>query len=202
MAVDVDWNSEVMMANFRSLPDEALNRITEQVGVGLAQLNPVPALGAASNIQLFETVDVWMLSADALLQQTDDLTQLAKPTGRWHHQIKVDDQPTSYARSIALGPDASDWSVVGVFESSTALKIDEAIAWIDNNISDDYMVHLLTVPAYSIESFWLIKDGDQKIVVISAPDEYAVLKTQQAYTSGEFLNELRSLPNIQGLVLQ
>lgn len=188
------------MANFRSLPDSVLNEITKQVGVGLANLNPVPTLGAGTDIKLFETVDVWILSADVLLQQTQDLTQLAKPTGRWHHQIKLNDQFTSYARSITAGPDASDWSVVGVFESSTAAKIDDAITWIDANISGNYTVHLLTVPAYSIDSFWLIDNADQKIVIISAPNEYSILKPQQAYSSEQFLDALRSLPIIQGLV--
>ncbi|MEM7725858.1 MAG: hypothetical protein AAF208_05730 [Cyanobacteria bacterium P01_A01_bin.45] len=190
------------MTEFRSLPEDVVDEIVKQIGLGLENLRPIPTLGGASELKLFETVDIWSLRSDLLLESTNDLTILAKPTGRWHHQIKINGVPTSYARSVANGPSALDWHVVGVFESPIATKIDDAINWIDGNISGDYVVRLLTVPCYQIQAFWLVNNDNsqpQQIVLISAPAEYSTLDYERAYAVDEFLDVLRTVNNIQGL---
>jgi hypothetical protein len=191
------------MAHFKTLPDEVLTRLQTKVGVSLSRMTET--LGAVAPA-LHESVDVWTLPASAVVEPSDDLRRLAKPSGQWHLQVKSANIPIAYARSSTLGSEPSDWSVDGIFQSELARKFDQAITWIDENIpEEDIIVRLLVIPAYQTHALWLIDENNtthQKIVVIDAPDEYGfsfppdIDRPQEIST---FLDRLRSVKHIEGL---
>ncbi|HEY1377034.1 MAG TPA: hypothetical protein VGF55_09575 [Gemmataceae bacterium] len=186
------------MPDFRPLPDATLDAIAGKIGERLSAPMTSSALGSPPAATLNETMEVWMLGADALLQPTDDLLQLAKPTGRWHHQIKSGGQVVGYARSMPLGPAPGDWSVREVSKSGASKAIDDAIKWIDANVHDDSQVRMLSVPAYHVTAFWLVENAGDRIVVAVAPFA-KLIQTNHIYTAKEFLDALRALPVVKGI---
>lgn len=185
------------MATFKFLPDDVLEAISISVGKQLAVVLPA-TLGANQEVNLFETVEIWILEAGTLTDQTNDLKRLAKPTGRWHHQIKVGNQPQAFAQTRPLGPDPESWSLVSVCASELAQKIDETIALVDEQHLDG-IVRLLVVPAYHLHAFWIV-DVEQRVIVIDCPAEYlSVLTPRRLFSAEEFLGGLRSVRHIEGL---
>ena len=194
------------MPAFKQLPDDVLDSITKKVGDRLSRILPA-TLGSDTSIRLHETIDIWTLDNDALIQPTDDLIRLAKRTGRWHHQIKVNNVPQAYAQSLPQGADPDTWLVVGVFSSDLAKKIDEVVDFIDHNdlinkrIAADAIVRLLVIPTYYLHAFWLLDDKNQIIVIIEALSENERLPSKRVFlSSSEFLSELRSIRPAQGLI--
>lgn len=219
------------MARFENLSEEVLDAVVRDVGrrlgrvIAAAQETSLPgtpelftfadASDAAFNLtgdtqagtptSMAESFSVWVLKADALAQDSDDIRELAENTDRWHHQIKIDDKPTSYALSAAGGPKSAEWSVRELFESSLAEKISAAIDTIDEaDIPDTYIVRLLKAPAYLIEAFWLLDEqsGNQSILVIEQAPGATRLEVQILYEAKEFLAALRELPVVQGLAIE
>jgi hypothetical protein len=191
------------MAHFKTLPDDVLTQLQRKVGFSLSRITE--SLGAVSPA-LHESVDVWNLPANAVVEPTNDLTRLAHPSGQWHLQVKSDNTPIAYARSSTVGSEPTDWSVDGIFQSELAQEFDQAISWIDENIlEENIIVRLLVIPAYQTHALWLIDESNinnQKIVVIDPPSEYGFNlppKIDKAQEIEEFLNHLRSVKHAEGL---
>jgi hypothetical protein len=151
-----------------------------------------------------DTFPVYALDALRLLRAADDLSELARPTGRWHHQIKYSGRPRAYARSSPSGAEAGAgrWLIREVMESDLAEKIDVSFKWLRNVLADDYQARLLTVPTYHVEAFWVISDRplDQQVVVIDSPPYMKSLTVDVLYSSREFIQSLRSERTVVGLV--
>lgn len=195
------------MAHFKNLPAEIESVIQEKMGQLTSPL--IESLGGSPMvITLHETVDIWLLPANMITQPTDSIRELAKPTGQYHHQLKASSVPIAYGRTRALGTDPADWSVEGVFHSTDfAQQFELTINEIDNaGLSDNLQARLLSVPAYHLHAFWLIDstapedDSRQLIVVIEAPSEYGFELRTKHYTPTEFLNKLRQVRHVQGLI--
>jgi hypothetical protein len=185
------------MAHFKTLPDQALDAIAAQLG----QLYKVPdSLGAGpSDVTLHETVEVWLLQADETLKPTNDLRLMARRSGYWHHQVKDKGKAVGYATSAPIGPDSKDWSVRQFFMSDIAEKIDDTIAWLDGNLRGQPEVRLLQVPAYHIIAAWAVEGDEQSVVIVVSPDGSA-LKSKHLYSTKEFLDAIRSMWVIRGIV--
>jgi hypothetical protein len=203
------------------LPDEVLDAIASKIGVRLAGAvgafppGTVPIGWAKTTKALCDAADfggeqpkmgdtfpVYALDASDLLRAIDDLRALAKPTGRWHHQIKYAGRPRAYARSARLGGARGNWSIREVMESDLAEKIDVSCKWLRENLATDYTARLLSVPSYHVDAFWLIHEGteDQKIVIIDSPSYMHSLATDIFYRSQEFIQSLRSERTVVGLI--
>lgn len=191
------------MAHFKTLPDSVLTQLQRKIGLSLSRVSN--SLGSPLAPALHESVDVWNLPASEVIGPTNNLSLLAKPSGQWHLQVKSDNTAIAYARSSNLGSEPTDWSVDGIFQSKLAQKFDQAIGWIDENISDDnILVRLLIIPAYQIHALWLLDESDtnnQQIVVIDAPQEYGfnIPPEFESQNAEKFLYRLRSIKHIQGL---
>src|SRR5947209_6723173 len=97
------------MAHSDMLPSDVIDTVAAQIGAEAGK-----SLGAAmvqKAMELTESFSVWSLGADAVTKSNLDLAQLARQTGKWHHQIKLDGKAKSFARSVPLGPDAESWKV-------------------------------------------------------------------------------------------
>lgn len=186
------------MAHAESLPDDVLRAVAEQIGTLLPGVFAADSL-PVGRVRIGETFEVWVLEPDAITEATNQLRRLATPTGRWHHQVSLDGVMRSFARSTPLGVKADSWRVTEVFESELARKIDDAIDWVDRNITDDPLVHLLIIPAYQTQAFWLLRDaGDDQVLVLDRPPEFTHLHTDRLLSQGEFLKALRSEQHIIG----
>lgn len=186
------------MPNFKQLPEAVITEIADKLGKSLSVEFALG--GPAPSVSLHESIEIWMLGASSLTEPTNDLRQLCVRTGRWHHQVKVGNAPKVFANSMSKGPNPSDWEVVQYASSPIAAGVDDAISWIDTNITKDGEVRLLVAPAFHVYAFWIIHDdGDQSIVIVDAPLEYKTLVKHKTFTSLEFLDELRSVRHITGL---
>jgi len=189
------------MAHADSLPDVVLDGIAQQLGQYLPRLAK-PPLPGAQGIELCESFALWRLGRDSLTasaQTGDDLSQLAKPTGRWHHQLKVDGQATMFARSTQS--DAASYVVRAVSVSPLAERIDQAIDWVDQNIQARLFARLLVVSAYRVHAFWLVSDDedDDQVLIIDAPPQFTDLRPLQLFNSRAFLEALLREPQVIGI---
>ena len=139
-------------------------------GAGAGALfEPTPAFELQA-FELGESFALYSLGPDDIergLAGGGDLTQLARATGRWHHQIKVDKKAVGFARSACEGE--ADFEVRQIYLSELAKYVDEAITWIDDyeaknpyDAEADPVVRLLTVPAYQVHAFWLCRPGAEE----------------------------------------
>jgi hypothetical protein len=191
------------MADAERISERDLKEIAAKVGNRLWALmdRKIPEDAA---IELGESFSLWMLETEKIKQADwPDLRELVKPTHRWHHQIKIDGKGVAFARStppkdsqgshyitelFAPSPDARDENP----QASLAERIDEAIDWIDQNVKQDYLVHLLAVPAYQVNAFWLfdLSRHESQVVVIDSPPEFEELKRGKLFTSRQFLEAI------------
>jgi hypothetical protein len=182
------------MAHTDAFPSDVLKSVAARIGPRL--LMPPGAPPA----QLRETFSVWALGLDATTRPGEPIAKLAKPTGRWHHQVSIGNQVRTFARSMPLGPTAADWTVSQITpDSPIAEAIDRAIDWVDKNVQGDPLVKLLIVPSYYLHAFWLKTDGADQILVVHKPDQYTRLKYESLYTPKEFLELLAREPHATGI---
>jgi len=177
------------MAHADSFPDDALDTVAAELGRE-PWLSASEAMRNAGRVYIAETFAVWTIGADAVTRGETPFADLARHTGRWHHQIKYAGEARAYARSTPLGPHASDWSLLSVFESDIARKIDEAIDWVDQNVRGDPLVRLLTCPAFYVHAFWLTGQGYDEVLVVDMPREFAHLQPLTLYAPKDFLENL------------
>ena len=186
------------MAHVDRLSEKVLEMLTGQLGESLGQLLE-SSIRDVNKADLAESFSVWMVGLDKLVEDSTDLRELATQTGRWHHQIRVDEQAEAFARSRPLGADPLSWRITEVFQSELAKRIDTSITWVDMNLEGDPLVRLLVVPAYHLTAFWLVDDADSQVIIIDAPLHYDTLQADhQVLTQKEFLDKLRQLPHIEG----
>jgi hypothetical protein len=168
-----------------------------------------------------ETFAVWTLSVEQIeegLQTGADLVRLAKPTGRWHHQVVCDGKAVGFART--LSESGSGLDVCQLYVSDLAKHIDAAVAWVDEfeEKQPDYaesnpLVLLLYVPSYQTHAFLLVKWLDEgsltrrlledpkadpggesvstDVLIIDAPSYLPTLRPQTMLSSRELLEVFR-----------
>ena len=136
------------------------------------------------------------------------LNALASATGHWHHQIKVGGRAAAFARSSGPKLKLDSASLSGLYVSPLALKIEEAVVWIDGNEAAggdggrDPVVRLLIVPSYQLHVFWLLdeRENTSEVVVVDAPAGFdAPAQGGRLIGEVEFFEFLRRNTPIQGL---
>jgi hypothetical protein len=182
-----------------------------------APLKPLPSAdhlsdnAPSSPFKLQDTFAVYRLGAKSIKNPDNaniDIAALAKNTWRWHHQIKVDEQPVAFARTCA-SEQAGAYDVCQFFVSDLSGAVDDAITWIDKYeakhpeyAETEPLVRLLVVPAYNVLAFWLLKQktGQSDLLVIDALPELVELKRDQLLSSAEFLKAFTEHDPITGVV--
>ena len=180
--------------------------------------------GEAKPAELVETFAVWTLDARSLspprgrgaakksgakksVAKGDSLRALARPTGRWHHQIKVGGRAAAFARSSGARLKLDSASLRGLFVSPLARKVEAAIDWIDENEPEDRdgvrdpVVRLLVVPPYQLHAFWLLdeREGTSEVFVVDAPPRLDAPGRARLIDEREFLELLRRSRPVRGL---
>jgi hypothetical protein len=219
MDLDLDKSTKelMLMAFSNNLPADAMEQIAEQVAEGIADLagesfapfeavaedpvaTPAPLVDLAE-----ESFEVWILEFGTIEQNWDsgkDLLLLAKATGRWHHQIRFNGVGHAFARSSLQKDNDEPLLIKELIVSPLARKIDEAIHWIDSNVQENYLTHMLSVPAYQLIAFWLIDEANQtsQVFTISSPNLGEGLATNQLIKSDVFLSELVKRKPFSGII--
>jgi hypothetical protein len=187
------------MAHAQPLSQNVLDVIARQIGDRLppASLTPVPPGGALS---IAENFPVWTLGLTATTRPDEPFRSLVTNTGNWHHQVHSTTGEHLMGRSTPNGPNPEDWHVLSVSRSSRiATKIDQAIEWIDNNVTGDPLARLLEIPSYYLLAFWLESSTIDQIIIVDMPPKYTRLQYKHVYTAKEFLETLAQEPHAQGV---
>ena len=214
------------MAFTQTLPNDVLAEIAAQVsssieesgesdtigGVpGVDQPQPTPPPDATPpSYTIGESFEVWTF-ARGMTKEYDagnrDLSALCRPSGIWHHQLKVDQVPKGFARSKPLGPTAESWSVREIFWSPLAKRIDEAIDWIDGHAPEEVEARLLSAPFQQTEAFWFVTKPDSplagqwndKLWIVVASNRLPEIRPETLVNSSTFLQAMAGPKPGEGL---
>ena len=186
------------MAYRDTLPNDVIDHVASEIDMKARRVFR-ETIYSQQTLELTESFGVWTLGVDAVTKPNIDLAQLARQTGQWQHQIKIDGKPEVFARSMPLGPNSADWSVRALSKSHIAERIDEAIAWVDSNVQSDPLVRLLFVPAWHLHALWLVEDEKSHILVVDMPWSFTKLQYGKLYIAKEFLETLAQEQHIIGI---
>lgn len=238
------------MAQAIQMSADALKSIADQIGDRIAEefssapaaeppapveaddrpsdFNPFAVIGdpRTARFRLVETFEVWKLfvgGADELARASEDLVTLTRPTGAYHHQVKVGDGEAAiavaFAHSYALRLD--ERVVRDFFFSPLAADIDKAVGLADQLIPGDAVARLLSASEYKVEALWFVTPSagaapaspgaaqprsitTKGLIIVSAPDSFRrALGTQatQLVSSSDFIQALTRAKRGMGLLL-
>jgi hypothetical protein len=209
-----DWLGQVIDAGLIS-KSKPTNSPLEAPGVN----ESLEIVVAGSDYRLGESFIVYTLDVDtieSLDSQVKDLRDLVRPTDRRHHQVRVDQKPIAFSRTII----SQQETVSQFFISKLAEDIQKAMAWIDDyeKKNPDYsntdpLVRLLTIPEYNLTAFWIYKlrrpkswtsifkkpKRESNVLIISAPSELEKLKKEVFLNTRQFLQAFAGHSPIAGL---
>lgn len=95
------------MAQLPEFPDATRIHLAEQLSHRfLSSINDERAI--ASELELCETPEVWAFDAGIGGKADRRMADVARRTGRWHHQICQRKERKHYARSRPIGPSSED----------------------------------------------------------------------------------------------
>jgi hypothetical protein len=186
------------MAQVEELPTDVLAVVASQIGARLNQ-GARNAIGRGVPVVIAESFPVYMLPLDATTLPGLDISDLAVPTGLWHHQVRQGQIAQDFARSMPTGPRAEDWRVEEFSTSPIARSIDAAAQWLDINVGSNASVRLLIIPAFYLHVFWLFDPKQSEIIVVDRPANYGMLEYERVYSASDFLAILRQLPHAAGV---
>lgn len=173
------------------LPPAALTDLARQIGPHVGGPTTERLFAASAAPELTESLAVCFVGADRVAAPPADLADLVRPSGVWHHQVRISAGATHFARSGQPGftPDALE--LQQVVEGRVAAKLDAAIEWVDREVPDDAVVaRLLVIPAYYVHALVLIDKSTYSAVLVDQPDRYRRLRYQKKYTLRAFLKAL------------
>lgn len=207
-----------------ALPTPSAATGPRRAGARAATAAAAAGEGEPEPAELVETFAVWTLDARALAPVSgrgaakksgakksgakgNSLRAFARPTGRWHHQIKVGGRAAAFARSSGPRLKLDSASLRGLFVSPLARKIEAAIDWIDENEPEerdgvrDPVVRLLVVPSHQLHAFWLFdeREGTSEVFVVDAPPRLDATGRGGLIDEREFLDLLRRSRAVRGL---
>jgi hypothetical protein len=141
--------------------------------------------------ELAESLAVCLITAAEVNEPPADLSVLARPSGMWHHQLRTSTGTTHFARSTQHGFRGPELQVELCTASAIPSKLDDAIAWIDEQVpDDDVVVRLLVIPAYFVHALLVIRGKKFSAVLVDQPATFQRLQYRKLYTLRDFLKRL------------
>jgi hypothetical protein len=179
--------------------EKTIKLLASQIGA-FAPTIGLPLL-AEDNPELGETIQVWVLPANAVLLSSP--LKAAEPNGKWHHQIYKQGKPALFAYSKPFGPREQDWQITAVFKSDIPNAINQAIEVTDLKFTADEEVRLLIIPAYNLQVIWIqTPDGNNFIIPAVVAMEYQdSIKPFISIKDAEFFDKLKEVTHTQGIIL-
>lgn len=187
---------------------------------------------ATARFKLAETFEVWRLkegAEDGLASTTEDLVTLARPTGTYRHLIRVSqggtEKAVAFAQSALRGPGANDAAAPDLpfapsvrdfyFSPLLAGELDEAVTAADQQVPEDAVVRLLSLPEFKVEALWFVTTAEapgaaagapptlyittRGVIVASAPASFSGQK-MSLITSAAFVKALSGTSRGMGLI--
>jgi len=175
----------------RHLPDTIRQSIAEQVAA-MAPREETRTFALAQPTELAEDLPEYLLSLAAVTNDDESAITLKK-TGHWHHQVRVDGEPTKFAISQEIAPET--WRVHAVWASAIPASVDAALSWIDHELHTNDDVAVLVVPAFLTYAILLgspTEDAPAELgVLVASAPEGSTLKRSYRYSLPEFVAALR-----------
>jgi hypothetical protein len=174
------------------LPDDTLKAIAAQLPTFTARgpFLPKNVAAPAEPDEIGESFAVCQLDVSQVRKPPKDLSKLTTPSGFWHHQLRTAGVATHTAVSTKQGF-GDGHEVQQMFASPVAAKIDEAVAWVDKNVTGKATVRLLVAPAYYVHALLVIADdGSMSAVLADQPAGFTQLELEKRYPLAEFLKLL------------
>lgn len=204
---------------------KALNAVAEQIASAIesGMVINIPR-STLIPLSLGRTLAVWGLKPrvveavrDGFSPQT--LDDWARPLGRWHHQIKFDQDSRAFARSLlspahSVEPPAEETvaSLRQLSISPKAEKIEQGLMWVEQNPQRDPssyglkqpyepLVRLLETSAYRTTALLLVaeSEGTARILVVDSPAGNEGPKEGQFFEPVGFLQALSAVSVPRGI---
>ena len=202
------WLDPLIVTKFRAAIADANQPIQPAENESLSMAD-TGADAPELDFKLGETFALWALGADDIMANLDagrDLLACARSLGRYHHQLKLNQQAVAFSRARALAD--ADFEVRQLYISPLAGQIDKAIKWLDQygqqhqGYAATYsLVRLLYVPANQVHAFWLIDQqaGKSQVLIIDAPNFLEALRPLTLLSTADFLAAFRGKHQLGGL---
>ena len=146
----------------------ALRVLAAQIGNRLEAVNSLENLTAES-AEIAESLTEWRLEITSGGDNTP-FRAMIRPTGRWHHQIRLDGEARLYARSSPLGNDGAQWILRETVVSPLAAQINDAIQWLeaDSDVDGDAVIRVLYAPSPPVVALWLASENpaDDRVLIL------------------------------------
>jgi hypothetical protein len=183
------------------LPEDVLTSIAGQLADFLPRGVTVASAAATPSFpeEVGESFAVCPVTLQQVRRPPANLSVLARPSGYWHHQLRMNSVATHTAVSTkpGFGP---VHEVEQVFESPLAGRIDAVITWVDKYVKGKGTVRLLTIPAYLTHGLLVVRPDDTlEAVLVDQPPQYTQLQYETVYTLPDFLKRLAKEPPAESL---
>jgi hypothetical protein len=169
---------------------------------------------ATSTLDMGETFELWTLSpaaVDKFEAEGGDLAKLATRTGRFHHQITLDNGAAAFARSGYSAEDEGNGPLVvdEIYVSQRAVDLNEAIKVANLEFPEDtFLARLLSASAYQLEAIWFVNLDDAiskvetggELLIVTSPSDYTSLAPLQRINAHDFLKALIGMPIGMGII--
>jgi hypothetical protein len=142
----------------------------------------------AARASIGESLKVFALPNNKQGFLSGSLAELVRDTHLWHHQILQGDEANHFARTRETQDRASGHQVVQIMASPLSRALKEAIAWVDENITETANAVIIESPAYFLTALWL-REIDT-VVISSMADGIEGLEIKSRIPSNEFLTKL------------
>jgi len=200
--------------HLQTLTKQINNWLGDMIRTGQLRMDRVTGSQSAATADSFELGEQFLMAFldDKQIRDVNsldrDLSDLVKPTGRRHHQLKYNKKALAYARSLV----EKEETLCQLFATKLAPKIQDAIEWLDEREDEfagaAWRVRLVTVPTYHTHAFLIqqlengsnVSTGDSYILVVSAPEwMHSRLPSQTLLRTRDFLLAFRSKVPIIGV---
>src|SRR5689334_291134 len=102
------------MAHTDKLEASVLERIAKQIGYLFPKIAG-NELSSFKTAELSNTSSIWLLQAQDLYKSDSDLQSIAKNSGSWHSQIRIDSKVVAFADSKPIKDNEKNFSVASIF---------------------------------------------------------------------------------------
>jgi len=175
---------------------DAMNAFAQQLSSPVAALFPGGDGVASMPAQLADLLPVWRIDPDFPVGDARGVSELARPTGAWHHQILVREAPVAYARSKF---EEGALHLLSVIPSETAVRLGQVLASIAETGGAEGEFRLLVSPLQRVTTLWSAGEH-ARFRVIETPRADGFPDPTVPMEEREFLERLRAAPVFRGRV--
>lgn len=186
------------MVSSPKLSTNVLQNIAAQIAERISHESELAAPGARAG--LGESLRVALLTQEQIGRDSGTLASRIVETGQWHHQVYVNGNATTFARSIeASDAPGAPFQVVEVADATVAEDLRRTIEWVDAHVDQEAEAEVLVAPSHMLTGLWLHGPDIDAVVVSSIPRGVVEIVPNTLIAGDEFLAALARMPAVEGL---